>query len=397
MNASVDILTQLSNTEHEYVQICRDEATGLRAIIAVHSTEAGPALGAIRMQHYASEQEALAEVLRLARSATFRAALAGRQYGGGAAVVIGDSSAPEKPAMLRSFARFVHDLGGKFVVTEDRGIATSDLEIIREVTPHVACIHGENGDPAPFVAFSVFISIATAMKRLTGSEDLYGRKVLVQGVGRVGLALVRRLCQAGATVYACDIRDSALRAAVCAGARAVPMSAMHSLVVDVYAPCAVGAVLTPATIPQLRCAIVAGAADNPLLDVQRDGQALHDRGILYVPDFVANAGGLIAIASATSEGHNPALAIQVARNIRRTVNDVLDASSASEISPHQAAVHQAKMSLRAGNPGERVRSRTQFRYSRTSPSPRKAVSDIPLVVPPGCFAFLRSIVPRHNS
>src|SRR5262249_34329922 len=156
-------------------------------------------------------------------------ALAGLPFGGGAAVIMGDSDVPKDPAMMRSFARFVDDLGGKFVAIGDKGVGPADLEIIREVTPHVARIHGENGETAPFIAFSNFLSIVAAMKRLTGHEDMSGNTVLVQGAGRVGLALIQRLSRAGATVYACDRCDYALRSAAIAGARAVPMSAIYSL------------------------------------------------------------------------------------------------------------------------------------------------------------------------
>jgi leucine dehydrogenase len=366
MTDSVNILTQISNADHERIQICRDEATGLHAILAVHSTKLGAAMGAVRMQHYSSEGEALSDVLRLARDATLKSALAGLKFGGGAAVIIGDPRTQKTPALLRSFARFVDSLGGKFVVTQDRGMEVTDLEVIREETPCVASFRGSNGDSSPFTAMSVFVSIVTAVKRLTGSEDLYGRKILVQGTGKVGLALVRQLCHTGATVYACDLRDSALRPAIAAGARAMPLSAMTSLMVDVYAPCATGGIFNPTTIPQLQCAIVAGAADNQLADAERDGQALHDRGILCVPDFVANAGDFFAVATEANKGCNPELGADVARNIRQIITDLFGDCDRLGITPHQAAIRRAETYLQSARSGRMAWGRTQFGYHQTT-------------------------------
>ncbi|EDY20869.1 Glu/Leu/Phe/Val dehydrogenase dimerisation region [Chthoniobacter flavus Ellin428] len=377
----MNVLTQITNADYERIQICRDEATGLHAIVAVHSTKLGPALGGVSMLPCKSEQEALSEVLRQSRRATFRAALAGLPFGGGAAVLIGDCRTQKTPAMLHSFARLVDDLGGKFLVTEGRGIEAADLAIIRGVTPHVASLYGYC-DPSSFTAYSVFLGIVAAMKRVTGSEDLFGHRVLVQGVGRVGLPLVRQLCQAGATVYTCDIRDSALRAAVFAGARVVPLSALQSLMVDVYAPCATSAILNPTTIPQLRCSIVAGAADNPLLDEERDGQALHDRGILYVPDIVANAGGLIAISAETKDGYNPELAVRVARNIQQTATDVLSDSSMLGILPHRAAIRRAEMYLETAGAERVTWDRAQLRYPLNMPLPASSSSLESTALPP---------------
>jgi leucine dehydrogenase len=297
---------------------------------------------------------------------TYKAAAAGLSFGGGKAVIIGDSRTQKSPALLRRFGSFVQALGGKYITAEDMGIGTADVETIRAVTPHVAGVAAGSGDPAPFTALGVFVSILAAMEHLKGRQDMNGRKVLVQGTGNVGLALVKHLRRAGADVFAWDVRESALRAAVVAGARAVPASAIHSLVVDVYAPCALGATLNPASISQLRCAAVVGAANNQLLDEERDGQALHDRGILYVPDFVANAGGIINISVEKSGAYDRELAARLTLNIQRTVSRILAESATSGILPHQAAKRLAERRLRMAAPGGAEKAVAGSRNGRDS-------------------------------
>ncbi len=362
MNASVNILTQISAADHERVQICRDDATGLHAIIALHSTRLGPALGGVRMWHYASGHEALSAVLRHARNATYKSALAGLNLGGGSAVIVGDRILDKSPALLRSFGRFVNDFAGKFVVAGDTGLGGSDLETIRETTPYVSGSRGEDVDGPSFTALSVFAGIQAAIERLTGSDDLYGRRILVQGTGRVGLALVKRLCQAGATVYACDIRDSALRAAVVAGAQALSMREVFGVPVDVYAPCASGATLNPATISQLRCRIVAGGAESQLLDDERDSQGLRDRGILHVPDFVTTSGGQFAIAAGRTGCSGAELGAQITRSVRQTARDLFTDADTLGLSSYRAAARRAETRLQAARCTSMRWGRTQFRY-----------------------------------
>jgi leucine dehydrogenase len=328
---------------HELIDVCRDEATGLHAIVAVHSTLLGPALGGLRVRRHLSEEEALSEVFRLSRVATYQSAAAGLEFGGGHALIFGDCATPQNAKLWQRFGRFVNELDGQFIAIGDTEMGTGDLEIIRTATPHVTRL----GDPSSFTALGVFYSILAAMQRLTGGDDLYGRRVLVQGTGKVGLALVKLLRKAGATVYACDIRDSALRAAVVAGAQAVPLREIHTQAVDVYAPCAVGRILNPASIPQLRCSIVAGAADHQLADEERDGQALHERGILYVPDFIANAGDMIDASVETGGAYTHELAVQRTEGIRETVSRIFAECDALQTHPHRAAMRGAEKRLRA--------------------------------------------------
>ncbi len=338
-------LTTLSTSSHELVVSCQDHSTGLRAIIAVHDTTLGPALGGLRMWDYATEDEALFDVLRLARGMTLKSAAAGLHFGGGKAVILGDSRTQKCAALLRRFGQFVHELGGKYITAEDMGIGTGDIETIREVTPHVAGLKDRSGDPSPFTALGVFVGIKAALKRATGTEELSGKRVLVQGTGQVGLALVKHLCKAGAEVLAYDVNESSLGAAVLAGARAVSAEKVYVGQVDVYAPCAFGATLNPTTIPQLRCAVVCGAANNQLLDEARDGQALHDRGILYAPDFVVNAGGIINIAVEKEGAYDPDRARLLTENIYQTVTDIFSACDSEHLLPQQAAIRLAERRL----------------------------------------------------
>ena len=332
-------------SDHERVASYQDPATGLRAIIAIHKTTLGPALGGLRMWPYASHEDALFDVLRLARGMTYKSAAAGLDFGGGKAVIIGDSRTQKTGALLRSFGRFVDDLGGKYIAAEDMGIGTRDIETIREVTPHVAGLADQSGDPSPFTALGTFVSIRAALKYATGRDDLSGKRVMVQGTGNVGLALVEQLCAVGAEVFAYDVNDSALRAAVVAGARAVGADEVYTTPVDVYAPCAFGATLNPVTIPQLRCTIVAGAANNQLFDDTRDAQALHDRGILYAPDFVVNAGGIINISVEKSGAYSRERALRRTEAIYHTITKIFDLCTVENLLPQQAAICFAEQRL----------------------------------------------------
>ena len=355
----MNTITEIPATDHELILSCHDDATGLRAIIAVHDTTLGPSLGGLRMWNYATEDEALFDVLRLARGMTLKSAAAGLNFGGGKAVIIGDSRTHKSAALLRRFGQFVNELGGKYITAEDMGIGTRDIETIREVTPHVAGLADRSGDPSPFTALGVFVGIKAALKRATGREELSGKRVLVQGTGNVGLALVKHLRSAGAEVFAYDVNESSLRAAVVAGAQTVRAEEVYSAPVDVYAPCAFGATLNPTTIPQLRCSVVCGAANNQLLDEGRDGQALHDRGILYAPDFVVNAGGIINIAVEKEGDYDCDRARQLTENIYQTVTDVFAACDSEHLLPQQAAIRLAERRLH-GVPASGLHSHHEF-------------------------------------
>jgi leucine dehydrogenase len=290
--------------DHEQVVFCSDDASGLKAIIAVHNSNLGPALGGCRMWHYASEDDAIRDVLRLARGMTYKSALAGLQLGGGKSVIIGNPRTDKTPALLDAFARALNRLNGRYVAAEDSGTNVADMKYLAERTPHVAGIIDKpsheaegmrSGDPSPATAYGTFFGIRAAVKRKLGRDSLDGLRVAIQGVGNVGFDLARQLKDAGAQLWVADIHEENLvRAREELGARALAPEAIYAADVDVFAPCAMGAILNDETIPQLRACIVAGAANNQLAEV-RHGSELMRRGILYAPDYVINAGGIIDI------------------------------------------------------------------------------------------------------
>ncbi len=328
----------ISTNNHELVMYCNDNATGLKAIIAVHNTTLGPALGGLRMWKYASDKEALFDVLRLSRGMTYKSAVAGLNLGGGKAVIIGDSRTQKNEALLRRFGKFVNNLAGKYITAEDVGIGVKDIEYVQNETPYVAGLADKSGDPSPFTALGTYLSIKAGMKKVTGSDSLTGKKIMVQGTGHVGFYLVQHLVKEGAIVYAYDIHEDTLKKAVEAGAIAVTASEVYTRSVEVYAPCALGATLNPDTIPQLTCALVAGAANNQLLDEVRDGKSLQERGILYAPDFVVNAGGIINVFNEVNGNYNVNKATRMTENIYNTVLEIFRTCEEQSILPQQAAM-----------------------------------------------------------
>ncbi|MBA4283963.1 MAG: amino acid dehydrogenase [Xanthomonadaceae bacterium] len=287
---------------HERVAFHFDATSGLRAIIAVHSTRLGCGLGGCRMFPYASDADALTDVLRLSRGMSYKAALAGLPQGGGKSVILGDPRRDKTPELIRAMGRFVDSLGGRYVVAEDSGTSVPDIRLMAEHTRHVGGLAdaasiaaGRSGDPSPATARGTYIGILSALRFQRGSDALRGLKVAIQGVGNVGYRLARHLHEAGATLWVTDLHAPAVERAVADfGATAVAMDEIHALDVDVFAPCALGAVLNARTIPQIRARIVAGAANNQLA-TPADGQRLLDHGLLYAPDYVINAGGIIDI------------------------------------------------------------------------------------------------------
>lgn len=288
---------------HETVSFCHDARTGLRAIIAVHNTNLGKGLGGCRMWAYGSEAEALTDVLRLSRGMTYKAALAGLPQGGGKSVIIGDPRRDKTPELMRAMGRAVERLNGAYVVAEDSGTNVADIRLMAEETSHVggladekAIAAGRSGDPSPATARGTFIGLQAAVRFALGREDLRGLRVAVQGVGNVGYRLAKQLHEAGAKLWVTDLHAPAVERCVRElGATAVVMDAIHALDVDVFAPCALGAILNDSTIPQLKARVVAGAANNQLAVAARHGEALRARGILYAPDYCINAGGIIDI------------------------------------------------------------------------------------------------------
>ena len=287
---------------HEQVAFRHDAATGLRAIIAVHSTALGRGLGGCRMWPYVSDDEALTDVLRLSRGMTYKAALAGLPQGGGKSVILGDPRHDKTPELIRAMGRFVDSFGGAYVVAEDSGTSVADIRLMAEQTRHVggladakAVAAGRTGDPSPATALGTFIGLKAAVKAQLGLEDLTGLRVAVQGVGNVGYRLAKHLYEAGAQLWVTDLHAESVERCVREfDARAVSMDEIHAQDVDVFAPCALGAILNDRTLPQIKAKVIAGAANNQLAKPRHDHQ-LVERGILYAPDYVINAGGIIDI------------------------------------------------------------------------------------------------------
>ena len=335
--------------DHEQVVFCRDGESGLRAIIAIHDTTLGPALGGCRMWPFESEEEALEDVRRLSRGMTQKAAVAGLDLGGGKTVIIGDPRKDKSENLFRALGRFIEGLGGRYITAEDVGTSLEDMALIHRETEHVrGCSQGEggSGDPSPVTAYGVFRGLQACVHRGLGQDDLQGLRVAIQGAGHVGYYLAKELARAGCSLVVSDIDEAKVRRVQeeC-GAEPVPIDAIYDQECDVFAPCALGGSLNADTIPTLRCKVVAGAANNQLAD-EEAGQMLVDRGILYGPDYVLNAGGLINVAH---EGHhyNRQMVLELADRIYATTLRVFEISDEEGIRPEIAAGRVAEQRVRA--------------------------------------------------
>ncbi|MCS6973228.1 MAG: leucine dehydrogenase [Cyclobacteriaceae bacterium] len=336
----------LSQLGHEQVVFCYDEPTGLKAIIGIHNTTLGPALGGTRMWNYATEQEALTDVLRLSRGMTFKAAISGLNLGGGKAVIIGDAKTQKTEAFLRRFGKFINSLGGKYITAEDVNMKTADMEYIAMETKYVTGLPesmGGGGDPSPVTAYGTYLGIKASAKKVFGNDSLSGRKIAVQGVGQVGMHLVEYLVKENAQVFITDISDEKVKD-VASRFKVTPVNqdSVYDLDVDVYAPCALGATLNDTTIPRLKCSIVAGAANNQLKDEIRHGYMLQDRGITYAPDFLINAGGLINVYNEYLGNYNRKRVYEQAERIYTTCLNIFDVASREKINVQEAAIKVAE-------------------------------------------------------
>jgi leucine dehydrogenase len=282
---------------HEQVVFAHDAATGLRAIIAVHNTTLGPGAGGCRMYPYTSDEAAITDVLRLSRGMTYKSAMAGLPLGGGKSVIIGDPRHEKTPELMQAMGRAVERLGGAYIIAEDSGTSPADMREMAKFSAHVAGLedNAHGGDPSPATAWGVFLSIKTGARHQFGSDDLNGKRIAVQGLGHVGLNLVRHLTEAGATVFGCDIHAPNVERAVADyGITAVPTDKILEVESDILAPCALGGVLDADSIPRITAKVIAGAANNQLAKPEDDDR-LADAGILYCPDFVINSGGIIEV------------------------------------------------------------------------------------------------------
>jgi leucine dehydrogenase len=334
--------------DHEEIIVCRDPASGLHAIIAVHDTSAGPAAGGCRMWPYADESAALADVLRLSRAMTYKTILAELPFGGGKSVIIGDPRRDKTPARLAAFARQVDALGGRYIVGEDVGTTLADMDRIALVTRHVAGTSDSAfGDPAPATAWGVFHGMRAAVRHATGDDNMNGAVVAVQGVGSVGFELCRLLRQAGAKLLIADVDDAKVRKAQAAfGATAVSVDALLRQRCDILAPCAMGGILNDLTIPEIRAKIIAGASNNQLAE-PRHGTALADRKIVYAPDFVINAGGVTTIAGAATTGFDRAKTLDRVAKVYDRLMDLFQKAANSGQTPAALAESVARERLAA--------------------------------------------------
>ncbi len=344
-NSDPGVFDEMSEKGHEEVVFCYDGQTGLKSIIAIHNTVLGPALGGTRMWNYRSERDALIDALRLARGMTLKAAVSGLDLGGGKAVIIGDASAIKTEALMRRFGKFVDSLAGKYVTAEDVNMTERDMENIAKETKYVTG-QSENaggaGDPSPHTAYGVYQGMRAACKRAFGDTSLEGKKILVQGVGHVGTYLLDYLKKEGAVIYVSDLFKEKVRLAVERfGAVAVDTEGVYDMEMDIYSPCGLGATLNDDTIPKLKCRVIAGAANNQLLDDKAHARMLLDRGIVYAPDFVVNAGGLINVGIEYLGGWDRDLVKRKVEKIYDTTIDILNKSEEKNISTQEAAIEVA--------------------------------------------------------
>ncbi len=342
---SGSVLKQMSINNHEQVVFCNDNETGLKAIIAIHNTVLGPALGGTRMWAYNNEAEALNDVLRLSRGMTYKAAISGLNLGGGKAVIIGDSKKIKNEQLMRRFGKFVNSLGGKYITAEDVGIGTKDMEYVKMETNFVTGIPesmGGSGDPSPVTAFGVYMGMKASAKFAYGSDSLQGKKVFVQGIGHVGENLVDYLVKEGAIVSIFDINEERLvECANATGATIFKGNDVYEADMDIYAPCALGATLNTDSISKLKCSIIAGAANNQLEDEMLHGKMLLDKGIIWAPDFLINAGGLINVYSELN-GYNREEAMSNAQKIYDLTGSILKTAQAENITTIVAAKNIAE-------------------------------------------------------
>jgi len=344
------VIGQMGLHNHEQILFCNDNATGLRAIIAIHNTVLGPSLGGTRMWNYRNELEALNDVLRLSRGMTYKSSVAGLNLGGGKAVIIGDPRKIKNEALLRRFGKFVDSLGGKYITAEDVAMTSRDMETIHMETEYVSGLPenmGGSGDPSPVTAYGVYVSMKASAKEVWGSDSLAGKKVLVQGIGHVGEVLVDYLSKEGAKVYINDINEERLKIVAAAyKAEVVSADVMFDLDIDIYAPCALGATVNDNTLGRLKCKIICGAANNQLADEKIHGEAVAKQGILYAPDYVVNAGGIINVYYEL-EGYNRERAMAHAEKIYATTYNIFQMAKADGIPTYMAANRLAEQRIEA--------------------------------------------------
>lgn len=339
------VFDQMSLSGHQNLFFCQDKAVGLRAIVAIHDTTLGPAIGGVRMLPYESEAEAIDDALRLSKAITYKSSLAGLNLGGGSAIIIGNHRADKSEVLMRRFGQFVEGLNGNFIASTDMGTTQKDLEYMLSETSYVAGLPASlngGGDTTVFAARGVFYGIKAAIKELYGDDSLAGRKVVVQGLGSIGEQLVSMLRAENARVFVADMTEERV-AKVAAKYKADPISYATSFEVDadVYAPCALGGIVNPDTIPRMRCKIIAGSANNQLKDEELTNKLLKEHDILYAPDFLINSGALISCFSEL-EGYGNDRTETLVKNIYNATRHVIQKSKEDNITTFEAAKQLAE-------------------------------------------------------
>ena len=353
----MEIFNYMEQFDYEQLVFCQDKQSGLKAIIAIHDTTLGPALGGTRMWTYATEEAAIEDALRLAKGMTYKNAAAGLNLGGGKTVIIGDPRKDKNEEMFRAFGRYIQGLNGRYITAEDVGTTVADMDLIHEETDFVTGISpafGSSGNPSPVTAYGVYRGMKAAAKEAFGTDMLEGKVVAVQGVGNVAFTLCQHLHEEGAKLIVTDINKDAVNRAVKEfGAKAVEIDEIYGVDCDIYAPCALGATINDQTIPQFKAKVIAGAANNQLKD-SRHGDVIHELGIVYAPDYVINAGGVINVADELY-GYNHDRAMSKVETIYNNIEKVIEISKRDKIPTYKAADRLAEERI------EKMRnSRSQF-------------------------------------
>lgn len=344
----MSIFAELEKKDHEQVVLCSDKRTKLRAVIAIHNTTLGPALGGTRMWTYGTDQDALSDALRLSRGMTYKAAVAGLNLGGGKAVIIADPNKDKTESLFRAYGRFVEGLAGRYITAEDVGTSVQDMEWVRMETKYVTGIDralGGGGDPSPVTAYGVYHGMKAAIKELTGSDSLRNKRITVQGAGHVASYLCNHLAKEGAKIFVTDIYPEKVKAIVeKTKAKYVTPEKIYDVPADIFCPCALGAVINDKSLARLTVKIIAGGANNQLADEAKHGAMLSKRGIIYAPDYAINAGGLMSVANEL-EGYAGERALKQAEGIYDTILRIFEIAKKQRIPTHEASNHLAEQRI----------------------------------------------------
>ncbi|MCQ9291278.1 leucine dehydrogenase [Staphylococcus hyicus] len=339
------IFERMAQADYEQLVFCHDKASGLKAIICIHDTTLGPALGGCRFWNYQSEEEAIIDVMRLAKGMTYKNAAAGLNLGGAKTVVMGNPKTDKSEAFFRALGRYINSLDGRYITAEDVGTTVEDMDMIFQETPYVCGVsesYGSSGNPSPMTALGVYYAMKRTAKEVYGDDCLKGKTVAVQGVGNVAYHMCKFLHEEGASLIVTDINEDAVQRAVDDfGAKAVHIDDIYSVDADIFAPCALGGILNNETIPKLKVKMICGSANNQLLEEDTHGQMLKDRDILYAPDFVVNSGGVINVADELN-GYHRERATKKVQGVYDQMDKIFTIAKEQDILPLQAAEHLAE-------------------------------------------------------